>query len=190
MFSYDINECFASQTDYKVPSYWANLSLNNSPGWKQLHKIPSLCPWWTFSTIKRGQTGLNSAKVALKAGYLGSAVKSRSFLCYSLLQMWRQISTSHAGHIKPITGEGVKVRHTLEATPTTLMKTKLSKNKEEKPVKNTLNQTAFYTDSCWIISGTCTLIEYFNFRLLYTSTPLHFWGKYCTFYSTTYLWQL
>ena len=33
--------------------------------------------------------------------------------------------------------------------------------------------------------GTCTLLEHFHFLQLYTSTPLQFRGKYCTFYSTT-----
>ena len=35
-----------------------------------------------------------------------------------------------------------------------------------------------------------TLHEYFHFMLLYTSTPLHFRGRYFTFYSTTFTSQL
>ncbi len=32
-----------------------------------------------------------------------------------------------------------------------------------------------------------SLLEYLHFLLLYTSTPLHFKGKYCTFYSTIFI---
>ncbi len=39
----------------------------------------------------------------------------------------------------------------------------------------------------WI---TRVLLDYFHFMLLYTSTPPHFKGKYCTFYHITFIWQL
>lgn len=35
-----------------------------------------------------------------------------------------------------------------------------------------------------------TVLEYFCLMLLYTSTLLHFRGKYCSFYLTTFIWQL
>ncbi len=34
--------------------------------------------------------------------------------------------------------------------------------------------------------GTCTLLEYFHFPPIFTSTQPHVRGKYCTFYSTTF----
>ena len=40
------------------------------------------------------------------------------------------------------------------------------------------------------IYSTCTLLEYFPLMPLYTSTPLQFTGKYCTFYSSIFIWQL
>ncbi len=35
-----------------------------------------------------------------------------------------------------------------------------------------------------------TLLEHFHFLLLYSSAPLQFRGKYCTFHSTTFIWYL
>ena len=38
------------------------------------------------------------------------------------------------------------------------------------------------------IWGTSTLLEYFYFLLLYTSAQLHFGGKFCSFYSSAFIW--
>ncbi len=52
----------------------------------------------------------------------------------------------------------------------------------------------WWTVTKYIYSGTVLkynfevlVLECLHFLLLYTSTQLHFGGKYCTFYSTTFI---
>ncbi len=54
------------------------------------------------------------------------------------------------------------------------------------------NVTQYIYEYCTLeqIWGTCTLIESFLFMPLSTYTPLHLRCRYCTFYSTTFIWQL
>lgn len=80
---------------------------------------------------------LKSGKMTLKwlnSGLFWLAVRHRASLC-SLLEMWRQICTSH-----PTTNhwEGINVRHKLEATPATWRKQSCLQTKSqrgEKPAK-------------------------------------------------------